>query len=152
MPKIVSKSTVSSSDQQGNSDNSSSNTKLHVYYCLCSEFILVIDHDLQQLPRRHSDKSHIVSNAGRTFKLTVEQGETTIIRRDEGYEKQYRLICPRKCHCFIMRNETYTLCVLLTMHAGCNLVVGYETTPQRRAGPYTYILDGALTEQQGSFS
>jgi hypothetical protein len=96
MPKIVSKSTVSSSDQQGNNDNSSSNTKLHVYYCLCSEFILVIDHDLQQLPRRHTDKSYIVANAGRTFKLTVEQGETTIIRREEGYEKQHRLVCPRK--------------------------------------------------------
>jgi hypothetical protein len=42
-------------------------------------------------------------------------------------------------------------CLLWTW-IGCNLVVGYETTPQRRAGPYTYILDGALTEQQGSFS
>ncbi|KAG2187021.1 hypothetical protein INT44_003249 [Umbelopsis vinacea] len=96
MPKIVSKSTVSSSDQQGNNDNTSSSTQLHVYYCLCSEFILVIDHDLQQLPRRETDSSYVVSNAGRTFKLTVEQGETVILRREEGYEKQCRLVCPRK--------------------------------------------------------
>ncbi|KAI9288252.1 hypothetical protein BC943DRAFT_318075 [Umbelopsis sp. AD052] len=129
MPKIVSKSIVSSSDQQGNNDNTSSSTQLHVYYCLCSEFILVIDHDLQQLPRRETDSSYVVSNAGRTFKLTVEQGETVILRREEGYEKQCRLVCPR-----------------------CNLLIGYETTPERRKGPYTYILDGALTEQQGSFA
>ncbi|KAG2178018.1 hypothetical protein INT43_003271 [Umbelopsis isabellina] len=129
MPKIVSKSTVSSSDQQGNNDNNSNNTKLHVYYCLCSEFILVIDHDLQQLPKRHTDQSHIVSNTARTFKLTADKGQAVIIRREEGYEKQHRLCCPR-----------------------CNLVVAYETTQQRRAGPYTYILDGALSEQQGAYA
>lgn len=151
MPKIVSKSTVSSSDQQGNNENTSSSTKLHVYYCLCSEFILVIDHDLQQLPRRETDSSYVVSNAGRTFKLTVEKGETVILRREEGYEKQYRLICPRKfstdsAHWWRKcRSNARFL-------AGCNLLIGYETTAERRKGPYTYILDGALTEQQGSFA
>lgn len=151
MPKIVSKSTVSSSDQQGNNDNNSNNTKLHVYYCLCSEFILVIDHDLQQLPRRQTDKSHIVSNTARTFKLTADQGQTIIIRREEGYEKQHRLLCPSKSlnmrilSLILVTNATFAL-------LGCNLVVAYETTQQRRAGPHTYILEGALSEQQGAYA
>ena len=38
MPKIVSSSTVSSSEQI----NVRPEQHLHVYYCLCSEFILVI--------------------------------------------------------------------------------------------------------------
>jgi hypothetical protein len=32
---------------------------------------------------------------------------------------------------------------------GCNLTIAYEMNEHRKSGPYTYILDGALTAVQG---
>ncbi|KAI7881965.1 hypothetical protein K492DRAFT_236303 [Lichtheimia hyalospora FSU 10163] len=125
MPKIVSSSIVSSSDHLVQQDDQRS--ALHVYYCLCSEFILVIDADLRILPRRRTDNAIIVSNTKRTYKLTAEPGQTVVVQRKEGYEKQYRYHCPR-----------------------CQLLIAYESTEDRKSGPYTYILEGALTEVQGS--
>jgi hypothetical protein len=79
MPKIVSSSIVSSSDHALQSDEQS-NT-LHVYYCLCSEFILVIDADLQRLPTRRTDNATIVSNKRRTYKLTAEADDVVLLKR-----------------------------------------------------------------------
>ncbi|KAI8149147.1 hypothetical protein BJV82DRAFT_208536 [Fennellomyces sp. T-0311] len=125
MPKIVSSSIVSSSDHTAQSEDQ--RHSLHVYYCLCSEFLLVIDADLRQLPRRRTDNAIIVSNTRRTYKLTAEADGCTILQRREGYEKQHRYYCPR-----------------------CRLLVAYEMTEHRKSGPYTYIVDSALTEVQGS--
>ncbi|KAI8973536.1 hypothetical protein BDF20DRAFT_882909 [Mycotypha africana] len=123
MPKIVSSSVVSSSDHALLNDQS---TSLHVYYCLCSEFLLAIDADLRKLPKRKTDNAVIVSNTRRTYKLTAQAGECVLLQRREGYEKQFRYHCPR-----------------------CNLVIAYEMNDVRKSGPYTYILDGALTDIQG---
>ncbi|CAG8708962.1 9235_t:CDS:2 [Acaulospora morrowiae] len=123
MPKIVSSSIVSSSEQT----NARPEQHLHVYYCLCSEFILVIDARLDKLPRRTTDRSHIIANGKRVYKLNaIESGTPVILKRAEGYEKQYRLHCPR-----------------------CSLLIAYELTEKRKTGPYTYILEGSLTENQG---
>ncbi|CAJ0630724.1 6562_t:CDS:2 [Entrophospora sp. SA101] len=46
--------------------------------------------------------------------------------RPDGYEKQFRLHCPR-----------------------CNLLIAYEMTERRKNGQYTYIVEGSLTENQG---
>ncbi|KAG2225270.1 hypothetical protein INT45_001494 [Circinella minor] len=125
MPKIVSSSIVSSSDHTAQGEDQ--RHSLHTYYCLCSEFLLVIDADLRQLPRRRTDNAIIVSNTQRTYKFTAQQEGSVIIKRAEGYEKQYRYHCPR-----------------------CQLLVAYEMTENRKSGPYTYIVDSALTESQGS--
>jgi hypothetical protein len=79
MPKIVSSSIVSSSDHALQSDEQ--NNTLHVYYCLCSEFILVIDADLQRLPTRRTDNATIVSNKRRTYKLTAEAEDVVLLKR-----------------------------------------------------------------------
>ncbi|KAI9322604.1 hypothetical protein BX666DRAFT_1896751 [Dichotomocladium elegans] len=124
MPKIVSSSIVSSSDHTVQPEDQ--RRALHVYYCLCSEFLLVIDADLRVLPRRRTDNAIIVSNTKRTYKLTAEFNNAVVLQRKEGYEKQYRYHCPR-----------------------CQLLVAYETTENRKSGPFTYIVDSALTEVQG---
>lgn len=118
MPKIVSSSVVSSSDHATQNDAAKA---LHVYYCLCSEFLLVIDADLRQLPRRRTDNAVIVSNARRTYKLTAEADDCVLLKRyqvqklclsfwfylftysfffiynrRDGYEKQFRYHCPSK--------------------------------------------------------
>jgi hypothetical protein len=79
MPKIVSSSVVSSSDHALNNEDPSKS--LHVYYCLCSEFLLVIDADLRQLPRRRTDNAVIVSNIRRTYKLTAEADDCVLLKR-----------------------------------------------------------------------
>ncbi|KAF9921526.1 hypothetical protein FBU30_008405 [Linnemannia zychae] len=121
MPKIISNSIISSSDHRDDSQG------LHSYYCLCSEFILVIDMELGQLPRRETDNSIILSNATRMYKLHAIPKEAKIVKRGESlYEKQYRLHCPR-----------------------CDLLIAYETTKHLKGGPYTYIVQGALNQIQG---
>lgn len=79
MPKIVSSSVVSSSDHA--LPNQEASNSLHVYYCLCSEFLLVIDADLRQLPRRRTDNSIIVSNTRRTYKMTAEADDCVLLKR-----------------------------------------------------------------------
>ncbi|CAG8494494.1 9891_t:CDS:2 [Ambispora gerdemannii] len=124
MPKIVSSSTVSSSEQT----NVRPEQHLHVYYCLCSEFILVIDAKLDRLPRRKTDNAYIIANGKRIYKLNaIEPSNNPIVlKRLQGYEKQYRLHCPR-----------------------CNLFIAYEVTPKRKSGAFTYIVEGSLTDNQG---
>ncbi|TPX54615.1 hypothetical protein SeMB42_g00191 [Synchytrium endobioticum] len=114
MPKVISSSTVSSKTAQ---DTSSSH--IRVYYCrFCSEFILIIDTALHNLPRRTTDSACIIS-AHRAAKWNTKNGAVRILKRHNGYEKQYRRACPR-----------------------CQLPVGYtvSTDPE-----YTYVVPDALT-------
>ncbi|KAF9076762.1 hypothetical protein BDP27DRAFT_1442147 [Rhodocollybia butyracea] len=132
MPKVVSRSAVSSSTNA--QLTASSAAALCVYYCICGEFILVIDKNLNALPRRHSDKATIVrcqdseSAAARVFKLNAAEGESVLIERNGGHERQYRFSCPR-----------------------CTLPVCYQSTPPpAKSGPFLYILAGALSQTQGA--
>ncbi|KAG0344660.1 hypothetical protein BG004_004276 [Podila humilis] len=120
MPKIISSSIISSSDNRDDPQG------LHSYYCLCSEFILVIDIELGQLPRRLTDNAIILSNANRMYKLHATPGEAKLVKRGDKFEKQYRMYCQR-----------------------CNLLIAYETTPHLKGGAYTYIVQGSLNEIQG---
>ncbi|KII95053.1 hypothetical protein PLICRDRAFT_33880 [Plicaturopsis crispa FD-325 SS-3] len=131
MPKVVSRSAVSSStDAQ---PTASSAAALRVYYCICGEFILVIDKSLATLPKRKTDGAIIVraqdSDAGkaRVFKLNATNGDPILLERSGGHERQYRFHCPR-----------------------CTLPVGYQSTPPpAKSGPFVYIIAGALTQMQG---
>ncbi|RDB22759.1 hypothetical protein Hypma_010052 [Hypsizygus marmoreus] len=131
MPKVVSRSAVSSStDAQ---PTASSAAALRVYYCICGEFILVIDKSLATLPRRKTDNAIIIraqdSDAGkaRVFKLNAVSGDPVLLERQGGHERQYRFHCPR-----------------------CSLAIGYQSSPPPvKSSPYFYILTGALTQMQG---
>ncbi|KAG0225622.1 hypothetical protein BGX31_007587 [Mortierella sp. GBA43] len=74
MPRIISNSIISSSDNREEAQG------LHSYYCLCSEFILVIDMEIGQLARRATDNAAVIENATRI---------------GDKFEKQHRLYCPR---------------------------------------------------------
>ncbi|XP_006460233.1 hypothetical protein AGABI2DRAFT_135486 [Agaricus bisporus var. bisporus H97] len=132
MPKVVSRSAISSStDAQ---PTASSTAALRVYYCICGEFILVIDKSLASLPRRQTDNAIIIhtqhndTGKARTFKLNATISEhPVLLQRKDGHERQYRFLCPR-----------------------CYLPIGYQTSPPpAKSGPYIYILSGALTLFQG---
>ncbi|KIY49332.1 hypothetical protein FISHEDRAFT_41025, partial [Fistulina hepatica ATCC 64428] len=125
---VVSRSAVSSSaDAQ---PTKSSAAALRTYYCLCGEFILVIDKPLNSLPRRNTDNSVVIrtqdTEAGpaRAYKLNTVLSEPFLLERSDGHERQYRHKCPR-----------------------CTLPVGYQTMPP--PCPYVYILSGALSQTQG---
>ena len=108
---------------------------LRACYCLCGEFVLVVDVPLAALPVRPLDGALVLhctptpDGAGRvrparTFKLNATQGRLVLVRRDGGarVEKQWRFNCTR-----------------------CGLAVGYETTPPpMKGGRFTHILKGAL--------
>ncbi|KAL6309636.1 hypothetical protein BKA93DRAFT_275662 [Sparassis latifolia] len=110
MPKVVSRSAVSSStDAQ---PTASSTAALRVYYCICGEFILVIDKSLASLPKRKTDGATIVRTRddalgkARIFKLNATPKDPLLVEREGGHERQYRFHCPR-----------------------CTLPVAYQSTP-----------------------
>ncbi|KIP07005.1 hypothetical protein PHLGIDRAFT_106167 [Phlebiopsis gigantea 11061_1 CR5-6] len=131
MPKVVSRSAVSSStDAQ---PTASSTAALRVYYCICGEFVLVIDKNLASLPKRQTDGATVIrsqdSDAGKAgvFKLNATLKEPVLVERQGGHERQHRLHCPR-----------------------CDLQIGYQSTPPPvKSGPFVYILKGALGQIQG---
>ncbi|KAF8351345.1 hypothetical protein F5887DRAFT_937048 [Amanita rubescens] len=131
MPKVISRSAVSSStDAQ---PTASSAAALRVYYCICGEFVLVIDKSLTALPRRKTDNAIVVraqdteAAKARVFKLNVTIDDPILLERSGGVEKQYRFLCTR-----------------------CSLPIGYQSTPAPvKSGPFVYILQGALTQMQG---
>ncbi|PWN39413.1 hypothetical protein IE81DRAFT_294899 [Ceraceosorus guamensis] len=142
MPKIISRSVISASAP----DDTFLPSSLKSYYCLCGEFILVLDGDLRSCPTRPLDGSYCLnvnsttdSNGrlrnGRTFKVNARQAGAVLLRRADPnaagnspvVERQYRFECPR-----------------------CSLCVGYENTPPPlKSGRFTYILKGALSDVQG---
>jgi len=131
MPKVVSRSAVSSSTDAR--PTASAAAALRVYYCICGEFILVIERSLSALPKRQTDGATIIrcQDSGTenaiVLKLNAISTDPVLVERPEGHERQYRFSCPR-----------------------CNLLVGYQTTPPPvKSGPYLYILRGALTQMQG---
>ncbi|KAG2013525.1 hypothetical protein CC2G_010425 [Coprinopsis cinerea AmutBmut pab1-1] len=131
MPKVVSRSAVSSStDAQ---PTASSATNLRVYYCICGEFILVIEKSLASLPRRKTDNAIIIQSQdndvgkAKVFKLNANPSDPILLERNGSHERQYRFICPR-----------------------CSLPIGYQTAPPPvKSVPYLYILPGALSQAQG---
>ncbi|ETW83910.1 hypothetical protein HETIRDRAFT_314634 [Heterobasidion irregulare TC 32-1] len=132
MPKVISRSAVSSStDAQ---PTASSAAALRVYYCICGEFVLVIDKTLASLPQRKTDEAIIIRSQdsddgkARIFKLNAKPGDPVLVERSHGgHERQYRFRCPR-----------------------CTLLIGYQTTPPPvKSAPFLYILKGALTQAQG---
>ncbi|KAJ7904653.1 hypothetical protein B0H14DRAFT_2663818 [Mycena olivaceomarginata] len=131
MPKVVSRSAVSSSTDAR--PTASSAAALRVYYCICGEFILVIDKTLNSLPRRRTDGSIVVraqdteTDKARVFKLNAVSGEPVLLERPGGHERQFRFHCPR-----------------------CTLPIGYQSTPPPvKSGPFVYIFAGALSQVQG---
>ncbi|KAI6047426.1 hypothetical protein EDC04DRAFT_3052276 [Pisolithus marmoratus] len=132
MPKVVSRSAVSSSTDA--KPTASAAAALRVYYCICGEFILVVEKSLAALPRRRTDGAYIIrckeNETGKAvvFKLNASSSAAPVlVERSGAYERQYRISCPR-----------------------CNLFVGYQSTPWPvKSGPYLYILKGALTHAQG---
>ncbi|KIO31055.1 hypothetical protein M407DRAFT_241961 [Tulasnella calospora MUT 4182] len=131
MPKIVSRSAVSSSTEAAPTESSTASLK--VWYCLCGEFLLVIDKNLKKLPRRKTDGAVMLrcrdtpSSKAAVFKLNVAECDPVLIKRTNGYERQWRYACTR-----------------------CSLPVAYQTAPHPiKSAPFLYLVWGSMTMIQG---
>ncbi|KIM29596.1 hypothetical protein M408DRAFT_15909 [Serendipita vermifera MAFF 305830] len=128
MPKVISRSTVSASTDAPALQ--SSTAALKTYYCICGEFILVVDTALHSLPRRQTDNAFIMrTKATEThkaciYKLNAKDTGAVLVQRPRGLERQIRMHCPR-----------------------CNLPVAYRN---EQVAPFIYIKPGALSLVQGS--
>ncbi|TXT13341.1 hypothetical protein VHUM_00708 [Vanrija humicola] len=132
MPRVYTRAVVSTSDQAKRTE--SSRAVLRSYYCLCGDFLLVIQGKLDRLPRRKTDGAYIVRSQpgpkgqpARKFKLNAQQGTCVIVKRSEDKEVRQPFVCSR-----------------------CRTAVAYQTTAGAAgSAPFFYILKGAMTEQQG---
>ena len=85
-----------------------SDTALGVYYCMCcgeSNLILGPGVVLTSLPRRKTDGAYVLEKGVTVFKLKSKRGETKLIRRPNGFERQYRLNCWNCDVCVAYRSE-----------------------------------------------
>ncbi|KAL8276162.1 hypothetical protein RQP46_011420 [Phenoliferia psychrophenolica] len=128
MGKISSRAVVSQSKPE------EPGVPLNIFYCLCGEFLLVLQGSLAVLPRRPTDGAYALRNEGdkqRVYKLNSvggpgrEGGGVVVRLGKDQFEFQRRLHCPR-----------------------CLLCIGYETKPGSQKGPATFILPGSMTETQ----
>ncbi|GAA6009936.1 hypothetical protein JCM11491_000873 [Sporobolomyces phaffii] len=137
---------------------------LHVHYCICGEFILVVDAPLASLPRRPADNSHALVNEGaakRTYKLNVSQSNKSLVKpaaaatvtTDGGVAasgvgaagKEGNGVLSLRDGKFEYQRRFYC--------TRCQLQIGYETVPGEGAkGVATFILPGALTDVQNKVS
>ncbi|CDR36859.1 RHTO0S02e07778g1_1 [Rhodotorula toruloides] len=131
---------------------------LHVNYCLCGEFILVVDAPLASLPRRPADSSHCLVNTGpskRVYKLNItetskdykppevpKQTEDTLVVNQYGAAgKNGNGVLVNRDGGFEFQRRLFC--------PRCQLQVGYETVPgEGQKGDATFILAGALSDIQ----
>ncbi|KAH7098258.1 hypothetical protein BKA62DRAFT_744572 [Auriculariales sp. MPI-PUGE-AT-0066] len=118
MPKVVSRSVASTSTDA--KPTVSSTTALKVLYCICGEFILVIDKTLALLPRRETD-------------------DAIIIRAQDGTSATQRKAV------FKLNVTNEDQAIILDRANG---KFGYTNEPSKSA-PFFYIHRGALTQIQG---
>ena len=73
-----------------------SGSDLTVYYCMaCGESNLIVGPGvvLTALPKRKTDGAHVLEKGSTVFKLKTVAFETKLLRREKGYERQFRFSC-----------------------------------------------------------
>ncbi|TNY23380.1 hypothetical protein DMC30DRAFT_414249 [Rhodotorula diobovata] len=146
---------ISQSKEDSGADN------LHVHYCLCGEFLLVLDSPLSALPRRPADASLVLPNSGpsqRVYKLNVSQVGKDLVKPDAvkaaegdtlvGGSRAYGA-AGREGNGVLVNREGGFEFQRRLFCPRCQLQVGYETAPgEGQRGPATFILPGALSNVQ----
>ncbi|KAJ3346392.1 hypothetical protein HDU83_003125 [Entophlyctis luteolus] len=79
MPKIVSSSIVSASK-----DDDDASSRMNVYFCLCGEFLMILDIAIDRLPRRPVDGAYVLNTKKRTYKLNSVFSKTVVVRRRQA--------------------------------------------------------------------
>ncbi|GAA5891883.1 hypothetical protein JCM5296_003260 [Sporobolomyces johnsonii] len=140
-------------------DHDARDENLHVHYCLCGEFVLVVDSPLPSLPRRPSDRSYALVNAGpskRVYKLNVSEEGKDLVKPPPAAVGEDGLVVGGGAGAagktgngvLVLREGAFEYQRRLYCPR-CQLQVGYETKPgEHQKGDVTFILAGALTDTQ----
>mmetsp|Transcript_4293 Transcript_4293/g.7062 ORF Transcript_4293/g.7062 Transcript_4293/m.7062 type:complete len:287 (+) Transcript_4293:104-964(+) len=70
--------------------------ELNVHYCMCcGESVLILGPGvtLSSLPRRKTDGAYVLERGSVVAKLKTQPGESKLLKRQGGFERQYRLNC-----------------------------------------------------------
>eukprot|EP00743_Colponemidia_sp_Colp-15_P004049 GILK01004366.1.p1 GENE.GILK01004366.1~~GILK01004366.1.p1 ORF type:complete len:248 (+),score=22.36 GILK01004366.1:52-795(+) len=95
---------------------------LIVFYCVqCQALAFITDCDLSQLPRRRTDNAMILDIVQRVFKPSMTAPELTVVTREKGKEKQFRMYC-----------------------ATCRSWIAYFGAPPESKPPLLYIVNGTV--------
>eukprot|EP00035_Acanthoeca_spectabilis_P009212 m.164178 g.164178 ORF g.164178 m.164178 type:complete len:211 (-) comp14651_c0_seq1:3950-4582(-) len=121
MPKVISRSIVVT-DQD---DEVETVIRHHTYFCLCGKLAMVAEVDIQKLRRRKLDLARLMPS-GIKHKLESAPGETVVIARDGGKERQHQEVCTR-----------------------CQLPLAYRP---RKDSDTLYIIDGSLLREDEDHS
>ncbi|GJN07708.1 hypothetical protein PR202_ga25562 [Eleusine coracana subsp. coracana] len=97
---------------------------LFVYYCKhCASHVLITDTQLQKMPKRKTDRAHVLDKEKYLSRLNVKESGKVMLKRGEGkLEKQFRMSC-----------------------VGCDLFVCYRSEEDLELAPFIYVVDGALS-------
>ncbi|BAF21320.1 UPF0235 protein At5g63440 isoform X1 [Oryza sativa Japonica Group] len=97
---------------------------LFVYYCKhCASHVLITDTQLQKMPKRKTDRAHVLDKKKHLSRLNVKEAGKVLLKRGEGkLEKQFRMSC-----------------------LGCGLFVCYRSEEELELAPFIYVVDGALS-------
>ncbi|GBG61510.1 hypothetical protein CBR_g21852 [Chara braunii] len=100
------------------------NSELFVYYCKhCCAHVLIMDTQLQSLPKRKTDNAYVVDKTKHLARFNVMEAGKQVLKRGESkVERQYRMKC-----------------------AGCELFVCYRAEENLEAAKYVYVAEGALS-------
>ena len=107
------------------SKNSFLEKKLHITICAaCEKPAVVLSEPLSMQPKRGTDGSSAIKQALIVKSMMIE-GDTKMIKRQKGVEKQYRWKCP-----------------------GCDLTLCYQSTPFDSTTKFLFAMAGALTTHE----
>eukprot|EP00158_Paraphelidium_tribonemae_P006523 Partr_v1_DN27869_c1_g1_i1_m22503 len=103
----------------------------HVYYCLCSEPVLILEGRLRDLARRRTDNAFILPT-GRNSRINLRPAGMHMIRRTSGgqmlLERHYALECPY-----------------------CELPIAYSCGVSMKEAEAVYFYHRSLSSKQGKY-
>uniref|UniRef100_A0A803P884 STEEP1 domain-containing protein n=1 Tax=Cannabis sativa TaxID=3483 RepID=A0A803P884_CANSA len=96
---------------------------LFVYYCkYCGSHVLITDTQLQKMPKRKTDKAHVLDKKKHLARLNISEGGKVLLKGEGMVEKQFRMNC-----------------------LGCELFVCYRTEEDLESTSFIYVVDGAVS-------
>eukprot|EP00124_Ichthyophonus_hoferi_P001292 Ihof_evm8s63 gene=Ihof_evmTU8s63 len=104
MPKVISRSVVVTDGPGRDGEVTKEETPLYVYYCICGHLALILDCNMDILPKRKIDGSTVLELASHFNRTSCMDGDLVKIKREKGVERQQRMVC-KNCKLFLFYRQ-----------------------------------------------